>query len=211
LMKSNASFTPEMLRNRQLQLHMNYKLFQDVGYSGISSTNMTLSDSGDLLLPFQFFYFSGDYYNVTAFGQTNSQYTNFSYYSDVRPRFYGGISIPPPDGPSRPISVSYSISSFCGQFIASAAFVGVAFSSFAVSCLLYFHNHKLVKSKGIPESVVQLLGCMLLYISIIFYIPVASRYTCHIRQWLFIIGYNMIITTMCMKRVFLAFILQIKV
>ncbi|ORY42034.1 periplasmic binding protein-like I [Rhizoclosmatium globosum] len=66
LVRSNSSFTIDMLAKRQLQEHINFTLFQNLGYSGLVNSPVELTDNGDLASPWAAYYYTGDYLNITG-------------------------------------------------------------------------------------------------------------------------------------------------
>ncbi|KAJ3070668.1 hypothetical protein HDU98_006312 [Podochytrium sp. JEL0797] len=88
LLKSNRNYTSELLATRQLQEYMDFKLFQNTGYNGASWQPISLREYGDLLVPYAAYSFTGEKYNMTAFGQTNLNGTSFEYISPI----FNGVS-----------------------------------------------------------------------------------------------------------------------
>ncbi|ORY42036.1 hypothetical protein BCR33DRAFT_330268 [Rhizoclosmatium globosum] len=72
LLRSNPNFTVDMLAKRELQQYMNYTLFQNLGYSGMTSDPMILTENGDLAVPYAAYYYTGSYLNVTDGYQCHS-------------------------------------------------------------------------------------------------------------------------------------------
>ncbi|KAI9351387.1 hypothetical protein BDR26DRAFT_891029 [Obelidium mucronatum] len=83
LIANDDTITPLSLANRMNQNRMNFTLFQNLGYEGLmgNPTNV-LSSNGDLDVPYHFYYFNGDWNNITFFGQTNMNASNFTFVED---------------------------------------------------------------------------------------------------------------------------------
>ncbi|KAJ3298099.1 Golgi transport complex subunit 3 [Rhizoclosmatium sp. JEL0117] len=92
LLASNPTFTAEMLSNRSLQSYMNFTLFQNVGYDGISASPETLNQYGDLASPIEAFCANDDA-TLTGFGITDMEATSFSYHPNTLPTFNDAVWI----------------------------------------------------------------------------------------------------------------------
>ncbi|KAJ3236115.1 Gamma-aminobutyric acid type B receptor subunit 2 [Chytriomyces hyalinus] len=205
LLKENKnSFTPKMLAERKLQSHMNYTLFQDLGYDGVTWKDMRLTDGGDLALPYQFQYFTGNLFDSVPFGQTNIEATAFTPYAGVQPKFSGGSSTPPPDGPPLPVEKFYSSDSLAMGVIIALAIIGilVAFSLFAFVCI--YRDHKVVKSMSIPESLLIVIGSLFCYIHILLFLAAPTRDICVARIWTLSLGFILAISGLVCKNVYIA-------
>ncbi|KAJ3409515.1 Gamma-aminobutyric acid type B receptor subunit 2 [Chytriomyces hyalinus] len=205
LLKENKkSFTPKMLAERKLQRHMNYTLFQDLGYDGVTLKGMRLTDGGDLALPYQFQYFTGKLFETVAFGQTNIKATAFTSYAGVQPKFSGGSSTPPADGATQLVEQFYSSDSLAMGVLIALAIIGilVALGFFGFVCLN--RDHKVVKSMSIPESLFIVIGSLLCYIHMLLFLGAPSREVCVARVWTLSLGFIFAISGLVCKNVYIA-------
>ncbi|KAI8845963.1 periplasmic binding protein-like I [Chytriomyces cf. hyalinus JEL632] len=205
LLKENKkSFTPKMLAERKLQKHMNYTLFQDLGYNGVTWKDMRLTDGGDLALPYQFQYFTGKLFETVAFGQTNIKATAFTSYAGVQPKFSGGSSTPPADGAPLPIETFYSSDSSAMGVLIALAIIGILVAFAFVVFVCQNRAHKVVKSMSIPESLLIVIGSVFCYIHILLLLGAPTREMCVARVWTLSLGFIFAISGLVCKNVYIA-------
>ncbi|KAJ3286826.1 hypothetical protein HDU76_007920, partial [Blyttiomyces sp. JEL0837] len=104
-MRDNPQFTPEMLANGSLNRYLTPDKFANTGYEGVSYNPVTLDEYGDLNLPMLFFSMNYSFYwNGTLERDTalivplDPKGTAYESVGNL-PVFFGGSTIPPPDGP----------------------------------------------------------------------------------------------------------------
>ncbi|KAI9349017.1 periplasmic binding protein-like I [Obelidium mucronatum] len=85
--------------NRKHQSQLNHSLFRNLEYYGLTAGPIELTDKGDLSSPQQAMYFTGNFFELKAFGQTDREAKIFKYRNGTRPPLFFGSTIPPPDGP----------------------------------------------------------------------------------------------------------------
>ncbi|KAI9351484.1 periplasmic binding protein-like I [Obelidium mucronatum] len=105
------SSTVEVLASRQLHHQMNYSLFQNLKYNGLTDMNMQLNSYGEITNAYMFLSFFGEELKSQYFGQTtpNADKFNLNIFGN-HSVFYSG-NIPPPDGPSVATSTQFILSS----------------------------------------------------------------------------------------------------
>ncbi|KAI8622076.1 periplasmic binding protein-like I [Chytriomyces sp. MP71] len=204
LLKSNSNFTPEMLASRQLQQYMNFTLFQDLGYKGATWPNMKLTNGGDLALPFQFQYFTGDYFNTTAFGQTTIDADYFAMYTNAAVVFHGGGTVPPPDGVPLPVTLQYGSYGATTGILCFLIVMGLVIIVVLGVFLVIFRRGKVAKSMSIFECATILLGSLLCFINMALYLIPPSKGVCLGRVWTLALGYGLSVSALVCKNIYVA-------
>ncbi|KAI9351526.1 periplasmic binding protein-like I [Obelidium mucronatum] len=201
LLKSNPSYTPDLLASRKLQDHMNYTLFQNLGYNGLTSQPVILNAKGDLNLPYIITYYTGDYSNTTVFGETDMFGTSFLYNNHSLPVFYGGSSIPPPDGPPEYeiVEIVLNHQHPLGRGILALLFSGILICFMANTFLIWFRTKSIIKRSSLIFLVPVTMGAFILCCSIVFFYNTATVFSCSARVWFQLIGYALIVGSVIMK------------
>ncbi|KAJ3293636.1 Metabotropic GABA-B receptor subtype 2, isoform C [Rhizoclosmatium sp. JEL0117] len=202
LLQSNPNFTPTMLAKRQLQNYLNYTQFADTGFNGTLLNPMRLDANGDVAAKTIFLSLNRSFWETGTqppFGEINKITGAYTRLFD--PIFNSGTTTPPPDGPPVVvlIPVVNDLSTTNGATILSLAVIGLVFVTITVAFLLKYQNERPIKMTSVPESLVTLVGCVMLYTSIIFYLGPISTSSCDARMWLLIGGYSVAITPVSAK------------
>ncbi|KAI8607855.1 hypothetical protein BC830DRAFT_69123 [Chytriomyces sp. MP71] len=143
ILKSDETFTLEALSKRKLQSELNYTHFMNLNYSGALFDPMILDDSGDLLGPFTYESFTGDFLNFSTFALSNTEGTSLNLYNSSVSIFYNGSSIPPPDGSVPLPQMSYTLQTPEGIAILSISTLGLVMGMLAIGYLITFQNEML--------------------------------------------------------------------
>ncbi|KAI8827381.1 hypothetical protein BJ741DRAFT_630484 [Chytriomyces cf. hyalinus JEL632] len=173
---------PVELSERQAQPFMNYTLFQDLNYFGYTTLGSTKLDSrGDVQMPTCFTRFTGinDTYRSFAFSSDDGLFMDS--YNEASPKFYGGASIPPPDGPPITKPEYYSLATGKGQSLLVLSILGISACLFCVGFLLYNSKVNEIKASIVPEMVVITIGCLTAYASLLLFISVPTSAVCKSR------------------------------
>ncbi|KAI9351520.1 periplasmic binding protein-like I [Obelidium mucronatum] len=203
LLKSSPSVSISDLLNHDLQSHMNSSFFQNLGYSGVIADPVILNNFGDLSIPYQVFYYTGNYNNITVFGQTNTNGTDFYYYDSVKPVFFGGSSIPPPDGPIVIVHPLFSLQVYFGPILLAMSAAGILLCLSFWAFLLKYRRHILVKSLGVDYTSVSILGAALGYIWILTEAAFLTETTCKLRIWLLVLSFAVILVPLMIKNIYI--------
>ncbi|KAJ3009928.1 UNVERIFIED_CONTAM: hypothetical protein HDU68_002414 [Siphonaria sp. JEL0065] len=134
---------------------------------------------------------------MTAFGQTNWDGSDFGYYANEFPVFYGGSTQPPPDG-SFTLTELVVTQGWIGKllyfYLASGAI-------FIVVCHVFTIRYKrkgIVKRLSLQVLGACLFGCVFLIAGVgAFLVPTVG--TCKARVWLPAIGYSLISSALIAK------------
>ncbi|KAJ3259507.1 hypothetical protein HDU77_001853 [Chytriomyces hyalinus] len=204
--KIRKGYSSEMLVKRELNSYMNYTLFQDLGYNGLTRSPMTLNSNGDLIMPWMVLVFTGDLFNSTPIGHTDSEATEFQYYNKMTAVFPGGS--PPSDGLVEVKEYSPDLRSIEGRLMLSIAILGIVSTSGLFMFVILNRNHKAVKAMSVPETLIMLGGFMMEFIALLTYLQPATLVTCHVRLWLNTLGYSIVVSTIVCKHVVVAFLFQ---
>ncbi|KAJ3236874.1 hypothetical protein HDU81_010239 [Chytriomyces hyalinus] len=154
-----ASQSPDKLVQRKFQSEMNFALFQNLEYYGqIAPGLMTLDAFGDRQSRVTFTSLTGDYLNSTAFAISSDDYSSIVEYNYSAPAFYGGGTVPPPDGSVTITTVYYSMKSLEGRIILSLGMFVLIYIS------MFFHL-------GIPTSTTCKARILTLTIGIAMLLP----------------------------------------
>ncbi|KAJ3193542.1 hypothetical protein HK101_004645 [Irineochytrium annulatum] len=205
-LKSNASYTPQLLASGNLSSLLTPKVFSNTGYDGVTFSPIALSTSGDLTLPFMFVSLSPQNFaslatidQSSAFGVTNQQGTNFT--TLAKPYFYGGSSSPPKDK-SPPIVYTESVNtlgSSSGITLIILEAIGIIFSLACLVMVLLYRKEKVFKTASPPFSTIFIIGTLCSYVSNSFFINRATATNCHIQLWLPLVGFSMVFGSIIVK------------
>ncbi|ORY43996.1 periplasmic binding protein-like I [Rhizoclosmatium globosum] len=196
LLNESSSNAPNMLQSRKLQDKMNYTLFQDLGYSGITNDPMVLNDNGDLEIGYDIYSFDGYKYNMHYFGETNIDATEFSFTDPDTPLFYRNSSIIPSDGL---ILLPFA-------YIVAMATIGL-FTSLASACfLLIFQHSHIIKNTSFLHTFIMVCGTGLCYLFIAAYAFSPTAGLCMLRMILLPVGISVIISSLIVKNGLFAYI-----
>ncbi|KAJ3226542.1 hypothetical protein HDU81_007251 [Chytriomyces hyalinus] len=202
VLKSSPENTVEMLTSGKLNDQLDFTYFKNLGYQGLVADPLELTNNGDLAVPFQALCMTGVGSNMTMFGQTDVNATTFHYYPDTLPVFYGGSSIPPPDGPHlpRPEQFQFSTANREGKlmlfFIISGFAVGL--STLVFTCT--FRRMKTIVRTSTTVLFATSIGCMSWLAAIVtLYVPTEGPLICMAQIGLQLLGYCLIVGTVTSK------------
>ncbi|KAJ3298105.1 hypothetical protein HDU79_000507 [Rhizoclosmatium sp. JEL0117] len=202
LLARDKDLTLDMLVQRKAQDRMNWTLFANIGYDGLTSDNMTLNSYGEVTNAYQFIYQTGVYLNYSIFGQTNPNATSFSYYGDNKRVFYGGQSIPPWDGPRTQILTVYSFYDQSGILVLCLMALGLLASIVSFIFLLLNRKNKVVRTVGVDYTLVLLFGCCLLYLATTLPLFNLTRTICTLKIWLPLMGFILTAAPLLVKNMY---------
>ncbi|KAI9351496.1 periplasmic binding protein-like I [Obelidium mucronatum] len=197
-----GNYTIEMLADRQLQEHLNYTLFQNVGFSGLDADPVEFNQYGDLLVSYQVSYFNGDYYNMTDFGFTNANATAFTQLNNTVV-FYGGATTPPMDGPLLQSRSIYSLKTEQPGTLIALGTTGSILSMMALLFVFAFRKNQEIKSLGIDYTSISIFGTLISFSSMFneLLFPI-SPFHCHSRVWILLMGYCVTLTPLLIKNLY---------
>ncbi|ORY51281.1 periplasmic binding protein-like I [Rhizoclosmatium globosum] len=184
LLKSDNNLTIDQLSSRSLQDRMNFTLFSNLGYHGMSADENVLNDWGDLEIPQQVFYFTGNYTNTSLFGQTDKNGATFYYYPGKAPKFSDGSSIPPPDGPRLliPRQYDFHLSAASGGLMIFYLISGIMFSVVCLGYVLRHRSYNSIRRTSVTYMCTTILAAI-----------------CTIRVWFQLSGYCLVISAIIPK------------
>ncbi|KAI9350792.1 periplasmic binding protein-like I [Obelidium mucronatum] len=201
LLKSNPSFTPEMLASRKLQDHMNYTLFQKIGYDGLNAQPMILNEYGSLELPYEAQYtLPDDAGSTVGFGRTDLEATIFTPYPHIKPVFSGNTSTVPLDV----LNVIYrefvpSIRNASGIIILAIIVVAGTFCITSSWIVSRFKGKKTMVRTSVSFIISVIGGSFLLWISLFLELLAGNVVKCHFTVWLRVLGYCSIVAALNSK------------
>ncbi|KAI9339024.1 periplasmic binding protein-like I [Obelidium mucronatum] len=214
LLKANPQYTPKMLASRQLQDQLSYRAFRSTGFNGTLLNPMRLDTFGDVGANTIFtslnatFWITGG--SQPGFGEIDK--STGVYISHFEQTFYGGSSVPPPDGPpNHYIEVHNSLSESEGKGILALLVIGYIVIFFSGVLLLRNMNAKSIKANNPPQLAISLTGSLLCITSILFYLNDPTALKCHARVWLALSGLCLIIMPLIMKNYYIYRICSAKV
>ncbi|KAJ3242659.1 hypothetical protein HDU78_001328 [Chytriomyces hyalinus] len=201
LLKNSPEATPQMLASRQLQGHMNYSLFKNLSYYGATLSDMQLTDNGDLQTPYQAFYHTGKKYDSVVFGETDFAGTNFSYYPNSKPVFYGGSSIPPKDGPEIPTIYEWSanLSNKEGVVLVVLFCTSMILTLLCLYLTMAFSKKRTIRRSSTAFLIPAIFSMALLSASILLHFGQDSLMLCKSRMWLQVMGFSLLMTLLDSK------------
>ncbi|KAJ3296814.1 hypothetical protein HDU79_005606 [Rhizoclosmatium sp. JEL0117] len=181
---------------------LNHTAFSNTGYNGLVQAPTILSAEGDLVLGFTACVYNGTMFACNNFGKTND--AGFSYY--MKPQFFGGSYIPPPDGP--PIQeityFSETIETQHGQIIVILISLGLIVCLLCLKFLVENRRKSVVRAKIFTHSVSIVLGIMIIYASLALYLNEATVFTCNLRIWMLAFGCSLCLAAFIFKNIFIS-------
>ncbi|KAJ3249769.1 hypothetical protein HDU77_007445, partial [Chytriomyces hyalinus] len=201
LLKSNPSFSSEMLSTRKLQNLMNFTLFQHLNYDGMTADDITLDSFGNLAAPSEYLTLLGENLTTRLFATSDLSASTINFYNTSLSIFRDGSARAPPDGPmfdySKPSSAVQRI------VVMAAAVTGMSLTIFC-SLLILFHNtSKVVRAASIPETLTLLVGCCLSYCGLLLYMDSPAKQICHARVAVLIVSFGLTVSPVVFKSLFL--------
>ncbi|TPX74517.1 hypothetical protein CcCBS67573_g04222 [Chytriomyces confervae] len=199
LLQSGA--TPQDLASRRLNSQMNSSLFQNTGYKGILSYPQPTQydDTGDIKLRMLYLYMTGNDFEQIIFGETDADATSYSNHPGSEPVFFGGGSIPPPDGPIPAPSQIYGLNSIRGIIIITGSLLGILIMIFAAGILFEFRKNKLIRSASVPEIISICVGGFIICLSLLAYIGEVTVTTCKSRVVGVLLGFSLMVSPLVFK------------
>ncbi|KAJ3309319.1 hypothetical protein HDU76_003658 [Blyttiomyces sp. JEL0837] len=183
--------SPEMLANGSLTSNLLPSIFANTGYHGLAHDPLTFDENGDLELPLLFatwnisFIVNIKYVGVdkaTAFGGVDAA-ANVYTPSSIPPVFFGGSSIPPPDGPILEEMVIQWSSPY-GIVLAFLSALGMLLSCILAASLSFLGSSRVIKSMSLIFTRVYTLGALIANMSLLFFIGPVTNTTCTLRMWI---------------------------
>ncbi|KAJ3232583.1 hypothetical protein HDU81_002846 [Chytriomyces hyalinus] len=205
LLKENKEITPKLLGERRFQEKMNWTLFKDLNYAGVTWPDMRLDSLGDLEMPILVQRYTGDYMNRTSFALSDLEFTRFVEYNTSEPIFHNDATIPPPDGPTIS-SRSYANNTFEGAFIIALTATGAILSIASIAFFIAFRRDNIAKSASIPECVACLSGCCIGYLSLLFFLNTPTTVACKARVALISTAFGVVVSCLASRSLFIAVI-----
>ncbi|KAJ3405919.1 hypothetical protein HDU80_000489 [Chytriomyces hyalinus] len=205
LLEENPEISPKLLGERRFQDKMNWTLFKDLNYSGVTWPDMKLDSQGDLEMPILVSRYTGNYMNRTSFALSDLGFTRFLEYNTSNPIFHNDDTIPPPDGPIIS-SRSYSSDTFEGEFIIALTATGALLSIASIAFFITFRHDNIAKSASIPECVACLSGCCIGYLSLLFFLNTPTTMACKARVALISTAFGVVVSCLASRSLFIAVI-----
>ncbi|KAI9351481.1 periplasmic binding protein-like I, partial [Obelidium mucronatum] len=201
LLKSDSKITIASLASRSLQKLMNYTLFTNLGYYGLAAAPVVLNSNGDLKVPTQMYYFTGNSSNTILFGRTDLLASYFWYYPNMRPKFFGGSSNPPVDGP--PVVVKSELvadmNSSEGVLILFFAVSGILGCVAAAGFTYWYRKERVIKQSTVYFLYPVISGCALWSSSLLCLFDRPTILKCQTRIWLQVLGFSTVMTLLFVK------------
>ncbi|KAJ3241784.1 hypothetical protein HDU81_010428 [Chytriomyces hyalinus] len=196
-----AGATPQDLALRRLNSQMNSTLFQDTGYTGILSYPQPTEydNNGDIKLRMLYLYMTGNDFEQIVFGETDADATSYSGHPGAEPIFFGGGSIPPPDGPILAPSQIYGLDSIRGVLIMTGSILGILIMIIAAGILFEHRKNKLIRSASVPEMISICAGGFVICLSLLAYIGEVTVATCKSRVVGVLLGFSLMVSPLVFK------------
>ncbi|KAI9331063.1 periplasmic binding protein-like I [Obelidium mucronatum] len=194
------SLNETYFEKNQFRRLLNYTLFLNTGYRGVSADPAVLTEFGDITGVGYYGYVDAlqEEPNVAYYGETNLEKSKIEF--SYAPIFYDGTSNPPADGPRYNIS-THDITTLIVLFT-----LGFLFCISQLVVLVYLSKRKIAKLPSIPFISILTTGSALYYTSLLFYIGTVTVTKCRVRLWLQLTGYVLIMGSMIMKNWRFAFV-----
>ncbi|KAJ3317322.1 hypothetical protein HDU76_001230 [Blyttiomyces sp. JEL0837] len=192
LLEKNPSYTAEMLANGSLNHLLTPDKFANTGYRGVLYDPIMLNQYGDLYTPSLFFALNNSLWydlpqdRTTAFGVTD---LNGSEYFTLQntPVFYGGGSIPPPDGPI-PDRLEILANSTMGIVLYILGAIGLLFTLTALLFVIQNRAKRNIRGMSPVFTILFLAGSALAYTSLFFNVGPVETSGCLRKTWLLVMA-----------------------
>ncbi|KAJ3227606.1 Metabotropic glutamate receptor 3 [Chytriomyces hyalinus] len=191
LLQGGAS--PAMLSSRQLNYEMDYRQFQNTGYSGNLGDPLLFDDHGDIRI------YTGEDYNTVLFAQLDPGGLEFTMYNESLPIFFDGGSTPPRDGPPMLPQYDYTSGNLEGICLIVLIVLGVATASFSAVVLFMFRTRRIIRSSSVPEMLMLSAGSIVIVLSLVGYLGPSSTKSCSYRIFFIFIGFTLFATPLIAK------------
>ncbi|KAI8831338.1 periplasmic binding protein-like I [Chytriomyces cf. hyalinus JEL632] len=202
-----ANHDNEKLARRGFQDEMNFTLFQNLEYAGISAPGLVTFDSfGDRQSRIDFQSFTGDYMNRTTFAISSDDDSSIVEYNETAPVFFGGAIVPPPDGSLTVKTTYYSMASVEGIILFSLAVLGVGAGIFCIIILVYNRQEKLIKSASPLDMIIFSIASVLVYTFSFFNLGIPTALTCKARVATLSTGMSFLLPALIIKNAMLAWL-----
>ncbi|KAI8823884.1 periplasmic binding protein-like I [Chytriomyces cf. hyalinus JEL632] len=201
LLKSNPSFSSEMLSSRKLQNLMNFTLFQHLNYDGMTADDITLDSFGNLASPSEYLTLLGENLTTRLFATSDLSASTINFYNTSLPIFRDGSARAPPDGPTFDY---FKPSSALQRMVMMASTVaGMSLTLFCFLLILFHNTSKAVRAAAIPETLTLLVGCCLSYCGLLLYMDTPARKICHARVAVLLTSFGLTVSPLVFKSLFL--------
>ncbi|KAI9330945.1 periplasmic binding protein-like I [Obelidium mucronatum] len=197
-LKRDTSITPAMLKSHQLQSRLKHQAFSNISFKGINLNPMRLDSNGDVLVDTVMVSITDHYWihgGQPPFAIIDKKTGAYNAVTGRKPFFFGNTSIPPVDGPPSAHASFFAVdsSTFQGRVIIALMAVGYILCISAAGFAIALRNNPTGKSMNVGQTVVSLMGSLLMVTSLFFYLRRATSGLCYSRYWLAGIGFNMMV------------------
>ncbi|KAI8831329.1 periplasmic binding protein-like I [Chytriomyces cf. hyalinus JEL632] len=191
---------PDILQRRGYQDQMNFTLFQNLSYHGLSAPGLlTLDSNGDRQGPVTFSRMKNNSTTTYPFARSAEDVEQMTYYNYTAKIFNGDSATPPSDGSVDIIFHVYNWESAEGIVLAATSVFGVLESFVCVGFLVRYRRNKLVMATSPVDTIVLCIGCMILFSTGFGYIGTLTAQKCRTRVLLQVTGASLILGPMIVK------------
>ncbi|KAI8819272.1 hypothetical protein BJ741DRAFT_585176 [Chytriomyces cf. hyalinus JEL632] len=187
------------LSTKNLNHLMNYSLFKNMGYHGMITDPFILTEQGDWQNPWNACAMTGNEYECVPFGHTDVYMTAFSADRNTTSGFWRGVVEFPGDGAEKRIIAFLSAAKGVGTVITVLIILGIIFALFLSFILWRSKDHPAVKALSLPEATISLMGAVVSYASLLFYLGEFNKLFCKLRISMFLLGFSMIMSAMVFR------------
>ncbi|KAI9331073.1 periplasmic binding protein-like I [Obelidium mucronatum] len=201
----------DKLMGRQLQSYMNYTLFQNTGYLGLTGDPVTLTDNGDVAASGQALYIDGlsDEFHLVQFGTTDMALTKFMYLENVEPLFYSGKSSPPLDGAILSLEVILE-SNWMGKIVQFFFFSGIIVVIMFLTIILKYWNLNSMIAFCPQFLCIEAVGSVPVFVASLLYLNIPTPAKCRAILWLQLSSYAIVVSAVVLKNLRVWFVYHTK-
>ncbi|KAI8821906.1 hypothetical protein BJ741DRAFT_636880, partial [Chytriomyces cf. hyalinus JEL632] len=139
---------------------------------------------------------TGNEYECVPFGHTDVYMTAFSADRNTTSGFWREF---PGDGAEKRIIAFLSAAKGVGTVITVLIILGIIFALFLSFILWRSKDHPAVKALSLPEATISLMGAVVSYASLLFYLGEFNKLFCKLRISMFLLGFSMIMSAMVFR------------
>ncbi|KAI9366791.1 periplasmic binding protein-like I [Zopfochytrium polystomum] len=193
--------TPEDLASGKLRKFLTTELFASTVYNGPVGAPLTLNSAGDLSVPIILTQPNmTNPMNPTAITRAVVTLSEPPTIADVSPFiFFGGSTVPPPDGTIFREHVVNSASKGKGLLLLVLGGIGILTCLVGMALNIIFAKEPSFKAASLSFTHLICLGCILAFASAAFTVNDVTTVSCRTRLWLQVLGFALVVGSMMFK------------
>ncbi|ORY44513.1 periplasmic binding protein-like I [Rhizoclosmatium globosum] len=213
LLKDRKDITVDQLNDGSLKHLMTHKLFANTSFKGISLNPMLLDSNGDVAADTVFLTLNATFWIQAfqaGFGQVNKLTGEYKSLAD--PIFYGGGTIPPPDGPPATLLFPFVLTfgTYQGQILITLISIGYMITIGSLVFILHQRKNSAIKLLNIPCATASLIGSFLSVTCTMFFIGLPTDRSCNLKVWFGLMGFTLMTVPIIIRNLYLWVVMNLR-